>query len=97
MRLFVVAGEASGDLHGANLLRAIKAIIPRCEFEGFGGERMEAAGMNVLRGLDVPFYLAHHRGGHLPRVSGSAFVRGTVRRRGRGASFHRGVLQSRDV
>jgi lipid-A-disaccharide synthase len=52
MRLFVVAGEASGDLHGANLLRAIKAINPQCEFEGFGGERMAAEGMTVLRGLD---------------------------------------------
>jgi lipid-A-disaccharide synthase len=55
MRLFVVAGEASGDLHGANLLRAITALEPACVFEGFGGERMSAAGMNVLRGLD---YLA---------------------------------------
>ncbi len=52
MRLFVVAGEASGDLHGANLLRAITALEPACVFEGFGGERMSAAGMNVLRGLD---------------------------------------------
>jgi lipid-A-disaccharide synthase len=52
MRLFVVAGEASGDLHGANLLRAITALEPSCVFEGFGGERMAAAGMNVLRGLD---------------------------------------------
>jgi len=52
MRLFVVAGEASGDLHGANLLRAITALEPTCVFEGFGGERMAAAGMNVLRGLD---------------------------------------------
>lgn len=52
MRLFVVAGEASGDLHGANLLRAITALRPDCIFEGFGGERMAAAGMRILRGLD---------------------------------------------
>lgn len=52
MRLFVVAGEASGDLHGANLLRAITALEPACVFEGFGGERMAAAGMTVLRGLE---------------------------------------------
>jgi len=51
MRLFVVAGEASGDLHGGNLLRAIRAIEPGCVFEGFGGERMAAEGMTVLRGL----------------------------------------------
>lgn len=52
MRLFVAAGEASGDLHGANLLRAITALESSCVFEGFGGERMAAAGMTVLRGLD---------------------------------------------
>jgi len=52
MKLFVVAGEASGDLHGANLLRAIRHIAPTIRFEGFGGPRMEAEGMTVLRGLD---------------------------------------------
>lgn len=51
MRLFVVAGEASGDLHGARLLAAIRALEPGCVFEGFGGERMAAEGMTVLRGL----------------------------------------------
>lgn len=52
MRLFVVAGEASGDLHGAKLLRAIRTIAPETSFEGFGGERMAAEGLTVLRGLE---------------------------------------------
>lgn len=52
MKLFVVAGEASGDLHGANLLHAIRAIDPDITFQGFGGPRMAAAGLTILRGLD---------------------------------------------
>ena len=52
MKFFVIAGEASGDMHGANLLKAIKALSPQARFEGFGGERLEAAGMKVIRGLD---------------------------------------------
>lgn len=52
MKLFVIAGEASGDMHGANLLRAIKSLAPNAQFEGFGGDRMKAEGMKILRPLD---------------------------------------------
>ena len=44
----MVAGEASGDLHGANLVRAIRELSPRAEFCGIGGERMEEAGVEIL-------------------------------------------------
>lgn len=52
MKFFVIAGEASGDMHGANLLKAIKRLAPKAEFEGFGGDRLKAEGMKVLRPLD---------------------------------------------
>lgn len=52
MKLFVIAGEASGDMHGANLIRAIRAIHPKSSFEGFGGARMKTAGMHVHRSLE---------------------------------------------
>lgn len=52
MKFFVIAGEASGDMHGANLVKAIKFLAPNAQFEGFGGERLEAEGMKVLRPLD---------------------------------------------
>lgn len=52
MKFFVIAGEASGDMHGANLLKAIKRLSPNAQFEGFGGERLQAEGMKVLRPLD---------------------------------------------
>jgi lipid-A-disaccharide synthase len=44
----VVAGEASGDLLGSHLIKAIRARVPQCRFTGIGGPRMEAAGMKML-------------------------------------------------
>ncbi len=52
MKFFVIAGEASGDMHGANLLKAIKRLSPDAQFEGFGGDLLQSAGMKVLRPLD---------------------------------------------
>jgi lipid-A-disaccharide synthase len=48
MRLFLSAGEPSGDLHAANLIRAVRRRRPNVEFLGFGGPRMEEAGAEVL-------------------------------------------------
>ena len=52
MRFFLIAGEASGDMHGANLVNAIKKLEPNAQFEGFGGERLEVEGMKILRPLE---------------------------------------------
>ena len=52
MKFFVIAGEASGDMHGANVVNAISAINSKAKFEGFGGDKLEQAGMKVLRSLD---------------------------------------------
>src|SRR5262245_35722374 len=48
MRIFLSAGEPSGDLHGANLVRGLRRLQPDIECVGFGGERMEAAGCRLL-------------------------------------------------
>jgi lipid-A-disaccharide synthase len=48
MRIFICAGEPSGDLHGANLIRELRRRHPGVECVGFGGERMEAAGGRLL-------------------------------------------------
>src|SRR5271170_7983647 len=48
MRIFISAGEPSGDLHGSNLVRALQERQPGVECVGFGGERMEAAGCRLL-------------------------------------------------
>jgi lipid-A-disaccharide synthase len=48
LRVLLVAGEASGDLHGAALVRAIRRRVPDAEVYGIGGEHLREAGMNVL-------------------------------------------------
>ncbi|HYO24869.1 MAG TPA: lipid-A-disaccharide synthase [Lacipirellulaceae bacterium] len=44
MRLFFSVGEPSGDLHGANLIRALQEARPDWQFVGYGGPRMASAG-----------------------------------------------------
>ena len=44
----IVAGEASGDLHGGNLVRAMHEIDPDLFFYGVGGKKMQAAGVELL-------------------------------------------------
>ena len=48
MHVFISAGEPSGDLHGANLIRALRSQHPGIRITGFGGDRMEAAGAQLL-------------------------------------------------
>ena len=38
MRYYLIAGEASGDLHASNLMRALKAYDAEAEFRFFGGD-----------------------------------------------------------
>jgi lipid-A-disaccharide synthase len=47
-KLFIVAGDPSGDLHGANLVTALREISSQIEINGLGGERMERAGVRLL-------------------------------------------------
>jgi len=44
----IVTGEASGDLHGANLINACKELSPQTSFFGVGGRKMAAAGCDIL-------------------------------------------------
>lgn len=47
-RIMIVAGEASGDLHGAYLVRAMKEMDPSLSFYGVGGEKMSREGVRLL-------------------------------------------------
>jgi lipid-A-disaccharide synthase len=47
-KILMVAGEVSGDLHGAHLARAVHRIDPGVEFLGVGGEGLEREGMRRL-------------------------------------------------
>lgn len=44
MKYYLIAGEASGDLHGANLMKALKELDPNADFRFFGGDLMQARG-----------------------------------------------------
>jgi len=48
----IIAGEASGDLHGAKLVQALLDVYPKARFTGMGGERMRDAGVNTLFGIE---------------------------------------------
>lgn len=51
-KIMIVAGEASGDLHGAHLLRALKRRLPDGEFCGVGGDHLREAGLTLLSSSD---------------------------------------------
>jgi lipid-A-disaccharide synthase len=48
-RILIITGEASGDLHGASLARALRARDPSVSMAGIGGAAMEAAGVQLVR------------------------------------------------
>ncbi|MFC1533053.1 lipid-A-disaccharide synthase [Thermodesulfobacteriota bacterium] len=46
--ILIIAGEASGDLHGANLVHAMKDLNSGITIRGIGGKKMEEAGVDIL-------------------------------------------------
>lgn len=48
MKYFLIAGERSGDLHGSNLIKALRQKDTEGIFHGLGGDYMEQAGMELL-------------------------------------------------
>lgn len=51
-RILIVTGEASGDLHGAHLVKALKELSPALQIVGVGGASMRAAGAELVK--DIP-------------------------------------------
>jgi lipid-A-disaccharide synthase len=49
MKYYIIAGEASGDLHGGNLIREIKQRDPAAEIRCWGGELMQDAGATLVK------------------------------------------------
>ena len=46
--ILVSAGEVSGDIHAANLIKKLKELNPDLRFFGIGGKRMEEAGVELV-------------------------------------------------
>jgi lipid-A-disaccharide synthase len=49
---FLVAGETSGDIHGARLIRSLKKQNPNIRFVGHGGNNMKSEGMEIIESVD---------------------------------------------
>ncbi|MCS2890065.1 lipid-A-disaccharide synthase [Parabacteroides faecis] len=49
MKYFLIAGEASGDLHASNLMAALKEKDPEADFRFFGGDLMQAVGGTLVK------------------------------------------------
>ncbi len=49
MKYYMIAGEASGDLHGSNLIRELKQLDPSADIRCWGGDKMEAAGGQLVK------------------------------------------------
>ena len=73
--IFIVSGEASGDLHGSRLAQEIKRLDPDCRLVGIGGPKMRTAGVELIYSLEdfaflgfsevlrhLPFILSVYRG-----------------------------------
>lgn len=49
MKYYIIAGEASGDLHAANLMKALKVEDPEAQYRCWGGDKMQQAGGQLVK------------------------------------------------
>ena len=49
MKIYIIAGEASGDLHGSNLVKELLRLNTSLQLRGWGGDLMTKAGVNVVK------------------------------------------------
>jgi len=49
MKYYIIAGEASGDLHGSNLVKELKKLDKEAVIRSWGGDMMQAAGAEVVK------------------------------------------------
>lgn len=67
--IFLSAGEASGDHYGAELIAALKPVVPQARYTGLGGTAMETAGQQrVVRAEDVAVMGITEILRHIPRI-----------------------------
>jgi len=49
MRYYIIAGEASGDLHGSNLIKELRKLDRHANIRGWGGDMMQQAGAQIVK------------------------------------------------
>lgn len=49
MKYYIIAGEASGDMHAANLVKELNKLDAKANMRGWGGDKMKAQGVNVVK------------------------------------------------
>ena len=57
MKYYIIAGEASGDMHASNLVAEIKKKDKKAEFRGFGGDMMQAQGVELVKHYRLMAYM----------------------------------------
>lgn len=75
MRMLIIAGEASGDLHGSGVVRALKRRHPDSDISGIGGDRMDEAGCELMYHIDRFAFM-----GLVEVVRHLPFIRSVLRR-----------------
>lgn len=69
MRFYILAGEASGDVHAAGLIRALRRHCPEAEFRGMGGDACRSEGMELHRHFSEQNYMGFAEIlRHLPQI-----------------------------
>lgn len=51
-KIYIIAGEASGDLHASNLVKSILTLQPDCQIRGWGGDLMAEAGVEIHKHIN---------------------------------------------
>jgi lipid-A-disaccharide synthase len=70
-KIFLSAGEASGEHYGVALIHAIRVLSPEASFFGLGGKRMESVGLErIVRAEDVAIMGITEVVRHMPRIYG---------------------------
>ena len=73
-KILIIAGEASGDLHGSSLLKELKKINSNLEVFGIGGNRMKREGMELIFNIDKLSFM-----GFFEVLKNLSFVRRVMR------------------
>lgn len=72
MKYYIIAGEASGDLHASNLMKGLKAEDPSAEFRVWGGDKMQAEGGVIVKHYkELAFMGIGEVVAHMPEILGN--------------------------